>query len=192
MITSSVPQEGKSMVAANLACALAQSTDARTLLLEGDVRRPSLAKMLGIGGNAGLCEWLEGGGNLEKYVYRLEDPGLWILPAGIASSNPLELFQSERLPTLMNELKASFDWVIIDTPPVLPLADTSIWARVADGILLVTRQGVTEKRQLQRGLEALESRAFIGAVANCSTASDHSSYYYRPLHGQQANDKESA
>ena len=77
----------------------------------------------------------------------------------------------------MEQLTAWFDWIIIDSPPVLPLADTSVWTRLADGILLVTRQGTTQKRQLQRGLEALESKKLIGALLNSSKNSSDNDYY---------------
>jgi Mrp family chromosome partitioning ATPase len=80
---------------------------------------------------------------------------------------------------LIEQLTAWFDWIVIDSPPLLPLADTSVWARMADGILLVTRQGITRKRQLNRGLEALESNKLIGAILNCSKTTDESGYYYR-------------
>jgi capsular exopolysaccharide synthesis family protein len=192
LITSTVPQEGKSMVAANLACALALTTSQRTVLLEGDVRRPSQSQAFGIGKNPGLCEWLAGDGSLEERIYHLDGPNLWIMPAGSAPSNPLELLQSAKLAALMDELTARFDWVIVDSPPVLPLADTSVWSRVADGILLVTRQGVTEKRQLQKGLEALEFNKLVGAVSNCSTGSPHSSYYYRPLSTSRRDENSAA
>ncbi len=92
----------------------------------------------------------------------------------------LELLQSGRLSTLMDQLNALFDWIIIDSPPVLPLADTSVWMRLADGILLTTRQGTTEKRQLQRGLEAIESKKLIGALVNSSENAATSDYYYSP------------
>ena len=167
------------MVAANLACALALTTQQKVLLLEGDLRRPSLSSVFGVGSNPGFCECLQGERTLAKSIYRLEIPSLWILPAGSAQSNPLELLQSGRLSALMEQLTAWFDWIIIDSPPVLPLADTSVWARLADGILLVTRQGTTDKRHLQRGLEALEPKKVIGAVVNCSTNSANSDYYYR-------------
>ncbi len=72
-----------------------------------------------------------------------------------------------------------FDWIIIDSPPVLPLADTSVWMRLADGVLLVTRQGTTEKQQLQKGLVALDSTKLLGALLNGSMASAYSGYYYR-------------
>ena len=78
----------------------------------------------------------------------------------------------------MEELVASFDWIVIDSPPVIPLADTSVWMRLADGIILVARQGITEKKQLQRGLEAIDSQKLIGALLNCSQNSAHSHYYY--------------
>jgi len=178
LITSTIPQEGKSVVASNLACTLAQTTQQRVLLIEGDVRLPSLAKVLGIDKHPGLCECLFGTRPLSKSIYHLKGPDLWILPAGSAPSNPLELLQSGRLPALMDQLTAWFDWIIIDSPPVLPMADTSVWMNLADGILLVLRQGTTEKRQLQRGLEALESKKMIGAVLNCSKSMPHSDYYY--------------
>ena len=79
----------------------------------------------------------------------------------------------------MEQLAGWFDWVIIDSPPVLPLADTSVWARLADGILLVTREGTTKRRQLQNGLQALEESKLLGAIVNSSASTDHTSYYYR-------------
>ena len=80
---------------------------------------------------------------------------------------------------MMAQLAAWFDWIIIDSPPVLPMADTSIWMRLADGVLLVTRQGTTEKQQLQKGLAALDSTKLLGALLNGSMASAYSGYYYR-------------
>lgn len=178
LITSAIPREGKTMVAANLACTLARRARQRTLLVEGDLRRPSLSQMFGLSKISGICEWLQGESDLRTSIYHLEGPGLWILPAGSTPSNPLELMQSGRLSQLMDQLTAWFDWIIIDSPPVLPLADTSVWTRLVDGILLVTRQGTTEKHQLQRGLEAIESKKLIGALLNCSTHTAQSDYYY--------------
>ena len=88
----------------------------------------------------------------------------------------------------MDRLSGWFDWIVIDAPPVLPLADTSVWTRLADGILLVTRQGTTEKRQLLRGLEALEPQKLIGAVLNSSKNQPHSDYYYRPSTASKRNE----
>jgi len=178
LITSTIPQEGKSTVAANLACTLARRKPHRTLLLEGDLRRPTVAQKFGLGNVPGLSEWLRGESE-SMNIYRLESLGLWVLPAGSAPENPLELMQSGRLSSLMDQLTSWFDWIVIDSPPVLPLADTSIWARLADGILLVTRKSVTEKQQLLRGLEAIERSKLLGALVNGSTDAAHSDYYQR-------------
>jgi capsular exopolysaccharide synthesis family protein len=178
LITSTNPREGKSTVAANLACSLTRETQQRTLLVDGDLRRPSLAHLFGLGTVTGLSEWLQGDHSLTSTVFRLEGLGLWMLAAGHVSRNPLELLQPERLSLLIDEISALFDWIIIDSPPVLPLADTSVWSRVADGILLVTRPGITEKRQLERGLEVIESAKMIGTLLNCSQNTAHSEYYY--------------
>ncbi|MFZ0319557.1 MAG: CpsD/CapB family tyrosine-protein kinase [Candidatus Sulfotelmatobacter sp.] len=178
LITSTIPQEGKSTVAANLACTLARRKPHKTLLLEGDLRRPTVAQKFGLGNVPGLSEWLRGESE-SMNIYRLEALGLWVLPAGSAPENALELMQSGRLSSLMDRLTSWFDWIVIDSPPVLPLADTSIWARLADGILLVTRKSVTEKQQLLRGLEALERSKLLGALVNGSTDAAHSDYYQR-------------
>lgn len=179
LITSTIPQEGKSTISANLACALAQSADEKVLLVEGDLRRPTLPRMFGIGVSTGISDCVKNETQEITGIYRLEEAGIWILPACETPSNPLELLQSRQLQSVMDRLTAYFDWIIIDSPPVLPLADTSIWMRMADGVLLVTRQGTTEKQQLTKGLEALPSNKLIGALVNGSQASVYSGYYYR-------------
>jgi len=124
-----------------------------------------------------------------KCVYLLEGARLWILPAGSAQSNALELLQSGQLSAVTNQLEEWFDWIIIDSPPVLPLGDTSVWARLADGILLVARQGTTEKRHLLKGIEALEPKKLIGALLNCSQSSSDYHYYYRGANASRPSDK---
>lgn len=178
LITSTIPQEGKSTISANLGCTLAAASQQRVLLLEGDIRRPSLTGMFRLPGSRGICDYLRGEAGIEQCLFRMEQAGLWILPAGVAQDNPLDLMQSTRLPALIDQLATWFDWVVIDSPPILPLADTSVWARIADAILLVTRHGTTEKRKLKRGLEAIDPNKLIGAVLNSSTGSGESDYYY--------------
>jgi capsular exopolysaccharide synthesis family protein len=188
LITSTIPEEGKTTVAANLATILARKQQPKILLLDGDLRRPSLSKLFGLGSLPGLSEWLHGEPRPITDIYRLEGPNLWFLPSGHPPENPLELMQSGRLSRLMEQLAAWFDWIIIDSPPVLPLADTSVWARVADGILLVTREGTTKRRPLQSGLQALEQSKLLGAIINSSASTDHTKYYYRygPAAARQA------
>ena len=190
LITSSIPQEGKSLVAANLACTLALRTQQKVLLLEGDVRRPTQSKIFGIPAKAGICEWLNGERALVKSMYKLDGPGIWILPSGQATGESLDLLQSGRAIPLMEQLTDWFDWVVIDSPPILPMADTSIWTNMADGILLVARQGVTQKRQLRRGLEAVGSQKVIGAVLNSAKSTAHTDYYYRPDNRLPTDDAE--
>jgi capsular exopolysaccharide synthesis family protein len=179
LITSTIPREGKSTIAANLACALGHGCEEKVLLVEGDVRLPVLLPMFGAEKVPGLCDSLQEDNSLLKNIYHIKEARIWILPAGSVLGNPLELLQSPKLPQLMDKLSEIFDWIIIDSPPVLPLADTSIWMRLADGILLVTRQGVTEKRPLQKGLEVLEPQKMLGALLNSTIASAYSTYYYR-------------
>ncbi len=179
LITSTIPQEGKSTIASNLAYALAHAGEERVLLVEGDLRRPSLARLFGVHPKSGICDSLRAQKSPLESVYRIQDAGLWMWPAGSAPGNPLEVLQSPMLLALMNQWAAYFDWIIIDSPPVLPLADTSVWMRLADGVLLVTRQGTTEKKQLQKGLEALPPEKTLGALVNGAAASAYSGYYYR-------------
>lgn len=179
LITSTIPQEGKSMVAANLACTLARRTDQKILLVDGDLRRPSVARLFGLGKTPGLSEWLQGERSPMTSIYRLEEAGLWVLPAGNSPRNPLEAMQSGRLAALMDQLTSWFDWVIIDSPPVLPLADTSVWMRMSDGVLLVARQGASEREHLKRGIEAIDTSKLLGAILNCSAKSAQSNYYYQ-------------
>lgn len=178
LITSSIPQEGKSTVSANLACTLAKTPEQKILLLEGDVRRPGLSKIFGVGSRTGLCECLRGDCELSESIYYLKSAGIWLLPAGDSQSNPLEHLQSSKLPPLMERLSEWFDWIIIDSTPVLPLADASIWTRLSDGILLVARPGITERRLFKRGIEALEGQKVIGALLNSAKNLPHSDYYY--------------
>lgn len=178
LITSTIPEEGKSFVSTNLATALAQGTDQKVLLMEGDLRRPTVASVFGLGAHPGLCEWLKGTHKLSESITHLTSAGIWVMPSGETPENPLDVLQSKKLPQLIKILNEKFDWIIIDSPPVLPLADTSVWSNLADAILLVTRQGTTQKRLLRSGLETIDSQKLIGAVINCATKSSHADYYY--------------
>jgi capsular exopolysaccharide synthesis family protein len=179
LITSTIPEEGKSMVSGNLAVALARKKQQKILLLEGDLRRPVLAARLGLHHLAGLSEWLRGSPATIRNIYHLEELGFWFLPAGKPPENPLELMQSRRLADLLDQLTGWFDWIVIDSPPVLPLADTTVWTRLVDGMVLVAREGASEKRQLKRSLESLDRTKLLGVIFNGCSSSDHTSYYQR-------------
>jgi capsular exopolysaccharide synthesis family protein len=179
LVTSTIPEEGKSTISGNLVATLARKQKQKILLVDGDLRRPSLCHQFGLSKLPGLSEWLQGPLGPITNIYHLEGPGFWFLPSGYTPENPLELMQSGRLSELMDRLTAWFDWIVIDSPPVLPLADTTVWARVVDGILLVTREGTTQKQQLLRGLQVLEQSKLVGVVLNSSKNTHHTDYYQR-------------
>jgi len=176
LVTSTIPEEGKSFISANLAGVLARRKQ-KVLLIEGDLRRPTLTQQFGIGQVSGLGEWLQGNYPAVSNLYHLNGPEFWLMPAGTPPSNPLELMQSGNLSRLMSQLATMFDWIIVDSPPLLPLADTTVWARMTDGVLLVARQGITQKTMLQRGLETIKKSELLGVVMNGSTDSNVSNYY---------------
>lgn len=185
VVTGTAPEEGKSLIAANLALNQARSKVLKTLLVDGDFRRPTLARKFGVGALLpGLSECLRGERQLSEVVYKLDGSGLWFLPAGMAPENPLELMQSGRLPEVLEHLGTFFDWIIIDTPPVFPLADTTYWMKVTDGVLLVVREGVSERKLLQRAVETLDRSTLLGVVVNSCSSGEHKYYYSR--YGQDA------
>ena len=179
LVTSTIAEEGKSMVSANLAGVLARRKRHKVLLIEGDLRRPVLAHQFGLVNLKGLAEWLRGDSDIVSNIYHLATPDFWLMPAGHPPTNPLELLQSGRLSTLMNEISAVFDWIIVDSPPLLPLGDTSVWQRLTEGALLVVREGATEKNPLERGLEILKKSDLLGVVLNSSSNGNHHNYYRR-------------
>ncbi len=178
LITSSMAEEGKSMIAANLACALADGHGQKVLLIEGDLRRPTLVELFGLAQRQGIGDYLQEEKPLRECIYELKGLGVSFLPVGNAPEDPLVAMQSEKLTQLMDQSRAYFDWVVIDSPPLLPLGDTSAWMRLIDGILLIARPGKTAKKQLERGLEALDQSKLIGAIINDSHDVDANDYYH--------------
>jgi capsular exopolysaccharide synthesis family protein len=180
VVTGTAPAEGKSLVAANLALNQSRSKVLKTLLLDGDLRRPTLASRFGFDGSLpGLSECLRGERQLSEVVYKLDGCGLWFLPAGRAPENPVELMQGGRLPELLDRLGNFFDWIVVDTPPVIPVADTTFWMKQADGVLLVIREGVSEKKAVERALDSFDRAVLLGVVVNSCSSSDHTDYYSR-------------
>jgi len=180
VVTSTIPEEGKSLTAANLALNQARSKVLKTVLIDGDMRRPTLAGRFGLRNSLpGLAECLRGERQLLEVVYRLKGTNLWLLPSGIPPENPLELMQSGQMADLLDRLGNFFDWVIIDAPPLIPLADTAYWMKQCDGVLMVVREGVTEKKPLKRALEIVDRAALLGVVVNSCSSSDHKNYYQR-------------
>lgn len=180
VVTGTAPEEGKSLVAANLALNQSRSKVLKTLLIDGDLRRPTVASRFGFDRSLpGLSECLRGERELSEVVYKLNGSGLFLLPAGRAPENPLDLMQSGRLPELLDRLGTFFDWIVIDTPPVIPVADTTFWMKLADGVLVVIREGFSEKKVVERALDSFDPAVLLGVVVNSCSSSDHKDYYSR-------------
>lgn len=175
-ITSAVAGEGKSVVAANLAVMLSRRQEERVLLIEGDVHRPSQISLFGLPAQPGLGEWWEQARKPLPKLFHIDALRLWLLPAGV-TKRTAAMLQSAKLPQLLKDVREMFDWVIIDAPPMLPLADTNLWARWSDGTLLVIREGMTPKKALQKGLDSLDNPKIIGVVLNEATEGKRVQYY---------------
>lgn len=156
VVTSAIHEEGKSVTAINLALTLAQQEGLRVLLLDGDLRRGSIHRWLGLEATTGLSTALTNGLELNGAVVTLKAPPLSILPAGPTPEHPAELLESSQMKRLFGHLKSQFDVIIVDAPPVLPVADPSILAAQADGLLLVIRAGRTQRKVVLQALGLLQ------------------------------------
>lgn len=183
LITSSAPAEGKSLTAANLSIAFAQAGQ-RVLLVDADLRRPTVHKLFGLQRAwSGLTTLLAAGSRLEDMVHEVEVPNLHVLPSGPVPPNPAEILGSVRMGEFLEEARAAYDLVVLDSPPVLAVTDPCVLARRVDGVALVTRVGKVGHPQAQRAKVALEAvhARLLGVILDGITLNDASngySYYY--------------
>jgi Mrp family chromosome partitioning ATPase len=176
-VTSSVPHEGKTLVAINLAATLAQRSEAKVLVVEGDLHSPTLGALLGLGELRGITHWWAGQGQeISSALYRVNQLPLWFLPAGGAFAQPSNILQSPRFAEALARLYGAFDWIIVDSTPLLPFADVNLWSRLLDGMLLVIREGVASVKALKKGLEAIDNLKLVGVVLNDASELDRSNY----------------
>jgi capsular exopolysaccharide synthesis family protein len=178
-VTSSVAGEGKSSTATNLAVSFAEA-GAKVLLVEGDLRRPRVAEYLGIEGGIGLTNVLTGRLAIDDVLQPWGKGGLTVLPSGPVPPNPAELLGSKSMAQLLQSLKKTFEIIIVDTPPLLPVTDGAIISAEADGAILVVRHGKTTRNQVARAtasLEAVDAR-ILGAVMNMTPTRGADSYGY--------------
>ena len=176
LVTSPQKGEGKSITAANLALTMAQELQRRVVLLEADLRKPSLQHLFGLPPGPGLAEFLAGAAELKDVMKFLPDYNLTVIPAGTMPTNPAELLGSTAMRRMLDQLRTRFDRVILDTPPVLPLADVAVLAPMVDGALLVVRAGVTPKPAIENALRGFDSSRLIGIVLNESGLEDDYRY----------------
>jgi capsular exopolysaccharide synthesis family protein len=185
LVTSSVINEGKTFVAGNLAVTLANHSGSRVLLVEGDLHRPALKSLLGLTGLQGLSHWWSSGkGNIAQYVYKINGMPLWFLGAGEACDQPSQILQSAEFAEAFAQLEGAFDWILVDSTPMLPTGDVNLWSRLVDGMLLVVREGIAPIKALQRGLASVDKPKLVGIVLNEASELGHSKYadqYYQNL-----------
>jgi len=166
IITSPNKGDGKSLTAANLALTMAQEYNQRVLLLDADLRRPSLHRLFGISDTPGLTDVLMGGASIDEALVTVPEHRLTILPAGIVPTQPAELLGSVSMRRTLDGLRTRFDRIIIDMPPASPLADVSVASGMVDGVLMIVRAGVTPKPAIERALSGLDAAKVLGLVLN--------------------------
>jgi capsular exopolysaccharide synthesis family protein len=178
MVTSAVPEEGKTLTATNVALTLSESYHRRVLLIDGDLRRPALAEVFQVPNVFGLTEVLTSVPERRVSLIQIS-PQLSLLPAGAPIPDPMSALTSDRMKHLLAEAAAGFDWVIIDTPPVGVLTDAKLLAAMVDGALLIVRAGKTKVELVQKAIAAVGRARILGVVLNraAETSSDHDSYY---------------
>jgi succinoglycan biosynthesis transport protein ExoP len=183
-VTSSQPLEGKTTTACNLGMVLAIG-GARVLLVDGDMRRPGLHTVVGVKNEVGLSHLLVGQARVRDAVQKTSEPNLFVISAGLIPPNPSELLASERMSSFLTNLRSGpFDWVIIDTPPVLAVTDAVIVARAVPGVVFVIGSEMTRRAHAERAIEALAAGrpTSIGVVLN-RVDFDRNKYYYSRYYG---------
>ncbi len=190
LVTSTGPEEGKTTTVLNLAQAMAQ-TKGRVLVMDCDLRKRAVGFRLGIGNKRGLSTVLTGNDKLDDVLQQYGGlPSLWVLPAGPVPPNPSELLSSEMMPTILDQLRERFDYVIIDSPPVLAVTDATILSVLAEGVVLLAASGSTHRVALLRAYKVLESASarVVGLVLNNLDLeqSEYGSYAYYHYRGYQS------
>ncbi|WP_418602925.1 polysaccharide biosynthesis tyrosine autokinase [Mycolicibacterium sp. SCSIO 43805] len=179
LVTSSMPSEGKSTTAINLALALAEA-EHNVVLVDGDMRRPTLHKYLDLVGPVGVSTVLSGAASLDESLQKTRFPGLTVLTSGSVPPNPSELLGSLAARKLLGELRQKFDYVIVDSTPLLAVTDAAIVAAGADGVLIIARYGQTKRDQLTHAVSSLQSvgAPLLGAVLTLMPTRGGSPYSY--------------
>jgi len=186
LVTSSIPTEGKTFVTNNLAQAIVRQPDRRALIIDADLRRSRLHVPLGAPSTPGLTEYLRGSADVFSIIQQGHEGNLCFIPGGNEVTNPSELLANGRLKILLDRLVPIFDWIILDSPPCLLVADASLLADHCDGVLLVARAGVTPAATAQRAAQELRGRNVVGVVLNAMQESHsyHPGYYYGYDYGE--------
>jgi protein-tyrosine kinase len=166
LVTSTLPGEGKTFVAANLGQAIVRQPERRALLIDADLRASRLHCPLGAPSSPGLSDYLRGEADEFSIMQSDAQGNLFLIPAGKPASNPAELLANMQLKSLLDRLAPLFDWIILDAPPVLPVADASVLAGLCDGVIFVVRAGSTAFDLAQTACQELREKNLLGVVLN--------------------------
>lgn len=181
LVTSSVSDEGKTFVAANLALSIVLQPEKRALVIDADLRSPRAHEMFGAPANPGLANYLRGEADEFSIIQRGGNKSLCFIPCGHHISNPSESLGSEQMKKLLDFVTPMFDWVIIDSPPTLPVHDASVLADLCDGVLFVVRAGRTDHETVEKGVSEFRNKNLLGVVLNrVDKADGYGSYYGYP------------
>jgi capsular exopolysaccharide synthesis family protein len=187
MIASAMPEEGKTMVAGHLAISIAQSGK-RTLIVDGDLRRPILGSLFQAPASRGFCEVLRGEAKLSDVIFPTPVEGLFLLPAGSCSKEVLQALSQETLREMFAKLRSEFDFIIVDSCPLLPVSDGLLLGRLMDGVVLCIRPGVSETPSVLAAYERLRGLniSVEGVVINGERTTFKSAGYLRYLGSDKA------
>jgi protein-tyrosine kinase len=180
LVTSALPKEGKSFTSANLAQVLVRQHGRRVLLIDADLRGPRLHLMLGTSFSPGLSGYLQGQNDEFSIMQRGPFENLFFIPSGEQPTNPAELVGNGRLKMLMQRVEPLFDWIIIDSPPAVPVSDASVLAKACDGVLMVVRSNATPFDMARRARQEFPDQVLVGVVLNGTRQDDmpYARYYY--------------
>lgn len=179
LVTSSLPAEGKTFIAANLAHSIVRQHERHALLIDADLRASRLHVELGAPSSPGLSEYLQGEADEFTVMQSSPDGNLFFIPGGKTVENATELIAGPRFKSLLDRLTPLFDWVILDSPPVLPVADAGVLAGLCDGVLLVVRSGSTPYDAARKACAEFRGKHLMGAVLNrAEETKPYNSYYY--------------
>ena len=179
LISSALPGEGKSFVAANLAQVIVRQAGRKALLIDGDLRWSRLHDYLGAPPTPGLTDYLRGAASESDVIQRGQLENLYFIAGGTPAHQPAELIGNGRLKTLLTKAVSMFDWVIVDSPPIIPVSDASVMADMCDGLLMVVQADVTPLEMAQKARQEFHNKPLLGVVLNQVEAKrSYSSYYY--------------
>lgn len=182
LITSPGPYEGKSLISINLALIIAQTSE-RVLLIDGDMRKPRIYNVFGLSDSKGLSTLLTGHSDIKEVVFESDVPNLYILPSGPRPPNPAELLGSTKMSEILTELRKRFEYIIIDSPPLIAVTDSAVLSKTVDGVVMVLKAGQTTKELAKRASKNLReiNAKIIGAILN-NVDFERDRYYYYPYY----------